>query len=171
MQECDYFTCEGPPNCHKCVACKHDFLSADFFRSKNTTKRKSEISRVARGGAGVPRGLNRSWLPVVTWDADGSNVRPGPAAKKYEKDRKQCRAHLLFNAFWSIPHFCVHQMLMRDPMHQIDLRVILHLLRAILRKYKEVVEDILKKPGLAASKLSARVRLMLKRTDGQDGQR
>jgi hypothetical protein len=28
------------------------FLSADFFRSKNTTKRKSEISRVARGGAG-----------------------------------------------------------------------------------------------------------------------
>ena len=62
-------------------------------------------------------------------------------------------------------------MLMRDPMHQIDLGVILHLLRAILRKYKEVVEDILKKPGLAASKLSARVRLMLKRTDGQDGQR
>jgi hypothetical protein len=62
-------------------------------------------------------------------------------------------------------------MLMRDPMHQIDLGVILHLLRAILRKFKEVVEDVLKKPGLAAIKLSARVRLMLKRTDGPDGQR
>jgi hypothetical protein len=62
-------------------------------------------------------------------------------------------------------------MLMRDPMHQIDLGVILHLIRAILRKFKEVVEDVLRKPGLAASKLSASVRLMLKKTDGQNGQR
>jgi hypothetical protein len=62
-------------------------------------------------------------------------------------------------------------MLMRDPMHQIDLGVILHLIRAILRKFKEVVEDVLRKPGLAASKMSARVRLMLKKTDGQNGQR
>ena len=62
-------------------------------------------------------------------------------------------------------------MLMRDPMHQIDLGVILHLLRAILRKFKEVVEDFLKKPGSAAAKLSARIRLMLKETDGQNGQK
>jgi hypothetical protein len=107
----------------------------------------------------------------VTWDAGGSNVRPGPAAKKYEEARKHCRAHILYNAFWKIPHFCVHQMLMRDPMHQIDLGVILHLLKAILRKFNEVVEDVLKKPGLAAAKLSARIRLMLKKTDGQNGQK
>ena len=62
-------------------------------------------------------------------------------------------------------------MLTREPMHQIDLGVILHLLKAILRNYKEVVEDVLNKPGLAATKLSARVRLMLKKTDGQHGQK
>jgi hypothetical protein len=128
-------------------------------------------SKVARGGANQSRGLTHGWVPVVTWDAGGSNVRPGPAAKKYEEDRKHCRAHILYNAFWKIPHFCVHQMLMRDPMHQIDLGVILHLLKAILRKFKEVVEDVLKKPGLAAAKLSARIRLMLKKTNGQNGQK
>ena len=171
VQECDYLTCEGSQICHRCTASKHEFLSTDFFRAKTTSKRKSEITRVAQGGAGEPRGLMRGWRPVVTWKADGTDVRPGPAAKTYEKCRKHCQAHILFNAFWSIPHFCVHQMLMRDPMHQIDLGVILHLLRAILRKFKEVVEDVLKKPGLAAAKLSARIRLMLKTSDGHDGQR
>ena len=171
VQECDYLTCECPPACHRCTASRHDFLSTGFFRAKTTSKRKSEISRVARGGAAEPRGLMHGWKPVVTWNADGSDVRPGPAAKRYEKDRKHCGAHILFNAFWSIPHFCVHQMLMRDPMHQIDLGVILHLLRAILRKFEEVVEDVIRKPGLAAAKLSTRIRLMLKKTDGQDGQR
>jgi len=58
-----------------------------------------------------------------------------------------------------------------DPMHQIDVGVILHLLKAILMKINEVVEDILKKPGLAAAKLSARIRLMLKKTDGPNGQK
>jgi hypothetical protein len=62
-------------------------------------------------------------------------------------------------------------MLMRNPMHQIDLGVIMHLIRAIIRKFKEVVKDVLRKPGLAASKLSARVRLMLKKTDGPNGQK
>jgi len=56
-------------------------------------------------------------------------------------------------------------------MHQIDVGVILHLLKAILMKINEVVEDILKKPGLAAAKLSARIRLMLKKTVGQNGQK
>ena len=170
MQECDLLTCEFSPACHRCYACKRDLLSTEYFPAKSTRRRKSEISKVARGGANQSRGLTQGWVPVVTWDAGGSNVRPGPAAKKYDQDRKHCRAHILFNSFWKIPHFCVHQMLMRDPMHQIDLGVILHLIQAILRKFKEVVEDVLRKPGLAASKLSARVRLMLKKTDGQNGQ-
>ncbi len=41
-------------------------------------------------------------------------------------------------------------MLMRDPMHQIDLGVIVHLIRAVLRKFKECVEIALDKVGLAA---------------------
>ena len=44
-------------------------------------------------------------------------------------------------------------MLMRDPMHQIDLGAIVHLIRAILRKFQEFVETALAKPGLAARKL------------------
>ena len=65
---------------------------------------------------------------------------PGPNASHYEQFRSQAGAHLIFNAFWTIPHFCVHQMLMRDPMHQVDLGAIVHLIRAILRKFKECVE-------------------------------
>ena len=107
----------------------------------------------------------------MTWDADGSNVRPGPAAATYEHARKTCKAHLLFNAFWLIPFFCVHQMLMRDPMHQIDLGVILHHIKAVLRKYKECVEDILGITGKAAEKLGLRIQNMLKRREGPDGQR
>jgi hypothetical protein len=58
---------------------------------------------------------------------DGSNVRPGPEAVHYEVARINCDAHLLFNAFWTrkVSHFCVHRMLMRDHMHQIDLGVCL----------------------------------------------
>ena len=41
---------------------------------------------------------------VVDWDEDGSNVRPGPEASHYEAARKECGAHLLFNAFWKVLH-------------------------------------------------------------------
>jgi hypothetical protein len=49
-------------------------------------------------------------------------------------------------------HFCVHQMLMRDPMHRIDLGAIVHLIKVILRKFKGCVEIALDKVGLAAKK-------------------
>jgi hypothetical protein len=45
-----------------------------------------------RGAAGVVDGR------VVEWDEDGSNVRPGPNASKYESVRKECGAHILPNA-------------------------------------------------------------------------
>jgi hypothetical protein len=62
-------------------------------------------------------------------------------------------------------------MIMRDPMHQVDLGAIVHLLKAILRKFQECVETILQAPGLAASKLQKRFNLMLAVRNGHDGQR
>ena len=43
----------------------------------------------------------------------------------YEKKRKEACCHLLFNAFWKVPRFCIQLMYMRDTMHQIDLGVII----------------------------------------------
>ena len=51
-------------------------------------------------------------------------------------------------------------------MHQIDLGVILHHIKAILRKYKECVADILGITGRAAEKLGLRIRDMLKAHEG-----
>jgi hypothetical protein len=73
---------------------------------------------------------------------------PGPNVSHYDQFRAKAGAHLIFNAFWTIQHFCVHQMLMSDPMHQVDLGAIVHLIRAILRKFQECVETALAKPGL-----------------------
>ena len=61
-----------------------------------------------------------------------------PGAIHYESQRKKAGAHLPFNAFWPIPHFCVNLMYMRDPMHQIDNGIIIAFLKAILRKYRAV---------------------------------
>ena len=77
---------------------------------------------------------------IVQWDPDGRNVRAGPGigiisilfyyfyyyyyfdyfnvsahcagAKYYESQKKKAGCHLLFNAFWLIPHFCIHLMYM-----------------------------------------------------------
>ena len=80
---------------------------------------------------------------------------------------------------WSSMHsgkfstFAWHQMLMRDPMHQIDLGAIMivHLIRAILRKFHECVEIALDQSGLAAKRLGQRFRLMLAQRNGSDCQR
>ena len=110
--------------------------------------------------------------PVVDWGEAPDHVHsPGPNAANYERFRESAGAHLVFNAFWQIQHFCVHQMLMRDPMHQIDLGAIVHLIRAILRKFAECVEAALDKVGLAAKRLGERFRLMLAKRSGRDGQR
>ena len=80
-------------------------------------------------------------------------------------------AHLFFNAFWLIPHFCVNLMYMRDPMHQIDNGIIIAFLKAILRKYRECVESALGKIGLAAKKLTLRLRLLLRKYTNVTGHR
>jgi hypothetical protein len=66
---------------------------------------------------------------------DGSCTHPGPKAILYAAGRAECGAHLLFNAFWSVSHCCIHALLTRDTMHQIDLGVIIRLIMAILRNY------------------------------------
>ena len=94
-----------------------------------------------------------------------------PGAIHYESQRKKAGAHLFFNAFWLIPHFCVHLMYMRDPMHQIDNGIIITFLKAILRKYRECVESILDQIGLAATKLTSRLRLLLRNYTNATGHR
>ena len=110
---------------------------------------------------------------VVEWDEDGSNVRPGPNAHKYEKVRKECGAHLLYNAFWKIKNFCVQQMLPRDWMHAFDLGALIRLIIAILLKYffcaTEECEEM-DMEGLAASRMEARMRMYLAHQEGPDGQ-
>ncbi len=60
---------------------------------------------------------------------------------------------------------------MRDPMHQIDMGAIIHLIKATLRKFNECVETALDQYGLAAKRLGQRFRLMLAKRSGRDGQR
>ena len=82
-------------------------------------------------------------------------------AKFYESQRVKAGAHLFFNAFWLIPHFCINLMYMRDTMHQIDSGVIISFLKAILRKFLECVEIPLGIAGEAAKKLTNRLRRLL----------
>ena len=78
---------------------------------------------------------------------------------------------LLYNAFWTVNHFCVHQMLMKDRMHAIYLGVIVTLIKAMMRKFYECVEIFLDKEGLAASKLEKRFKNILATRTGPDNQR
>jgi hypothetical protein len=90
-------------------------------------------------------------------------------ARFYESQRKKAGAHLFFNAFWLIPHFCINLVYMRDTMHQIDSGVIISFLKAILRKFRERVEIPLKIAGAAAGKLTSRLRMLLGRENTASG--
>ena len=87
----------------------------------------------------------------------------------YESQRKKAGAHLFFNAFWLIPHFCINLMYMRDTMHQIDSGVIISFLKAILRKFRECVELPLGIVGAAAKKLTSRLRNLLGKKTSASG--
>jgi hypothetical protein len=114
---------------------------------------RKKITRVA-SGIDLPDILRgTSAEKIVDWGEDGSSHRPGPMSTHYEDGHTRCGAHLLFNAFWLIPHVCSHQMLMRDLMHAIDLGVIITLIRAILRALYELVELLLDIVGRATAKL------------------
>jgi hypothetical protein len=107
----------------------------------------------------------------VEWDADGRRLA-GTGFRGYDRVRKLAGAHLVQNAFWLTQGFCACQMLMRDPMHQIDHGVIIYLLRAILWHYIESVETKLQVPFMtAAKKLSARLNMVLGKRNGENGQK
>ncbi len=156
--------CEPHPSCHRCPAGILEFLRTDLpVAAKTMHARREEIEHAASGDVLREHGMGRlEDGPVVEWDEDGSNVRPGPNVIHYEAARKSRGAHLLNNAFWKIKNFCVQQMLLRDFMHAIDLGAIIRLIMAILRKYFECIEKILDKEGLAASRLEARLRMYLR---------
>jgi len=111
-------------------------------------------------------GNNTGGRPVVTWNPQTKEMIPGPASLYYNSSRLRAGCHLVYNAFWAIQGFCIYQMCMRDPMHQVDKGVIVQLLKSILRLYSEQVESVLGKAGLAAKKLTARLTAALgSRTD------
>ena len=170
FQEGHVFTCEPAPAYHRCTASKCDLLSTALFPSKSTPLRKAAIIRAASGQDLVVRGVP-SRDKVVQWEEDGSDTAPGPNSSHYESVRKSVGAHLLYNAFWIVPHFCVYQMLMKDRMHAIDLGVILTLIKAMMRKYYECVEIFMDNEGLAANKLEKRFKNILATRTGPDNQR
>ncbi len=67
-------------------------------------------------------GAHTKGKPVVEWDADGQRMA-GTAVRSYDRVRKLAGAHLA----WMVQRFCACQMLMLDPIHQIDHGVIVYL--------------------------------------------
>jgi hypothetical protein len=149
-----------------------EFLRTDLpFAAKSMRARQEAITYEAsgdglreRGTRGVVEGS------VVEWDEDGSNVRSGPNSSMYESVRKECGAHPIYNAFWKIKNFDLQQMLPRDGMHAFDLGALIRLIIAILLKYFYCAEEEMDMEGLAASRMEARLRMYLARSEGPDGQ-
>ncbi len=134
-RECDNFTCESAQTRHCCTATRNEIMSTTVFASRSGCGRRRDITRAAAGKDLQLRGM-QTGEPVINWGgAPVHACSPGPNRVKYEQFRARAGAHLVFNAFWKIQHFSVHQMLMSDPMHQIDLGAIVHLIRVILRRF------------------------------------
>ncbi len=126
---------------------------------KTTSDKRAAVTAAATGEGFKALGLRVTGMgPIVEWNEDGSCVRPGPEYSYYKAGRAECGSHLLFNAFWGVSNCCVHQLLMKDLMHQIDLGVIIRLTMAILQKYWESVLQFLREgmEALTANRLSAR---------------
>ena len=94
----------------------------------------ADIPEVFRGGSDDP---------VVEFGEDCSFHRPGPNSTYYEDAWPICGAHLVFNALWLISNFCVHQILMRDGLHAIDVGIIITHIRAILQEFLEILGSVL----------------------------
>jgi hypothetical protein len=157
QQEGDKYTGE-PCVCHRCFAPRKRYLETADFEAKTMRKDRQRVELAAPGGYLKLEGRHNS-TRVVKWDPDGRNVRLGPGlitiisiqyimyimsifvdktgVLYYESQRIKAGAHLFFNVFWLIPNFCINQMYMRDPMHQIDSGVIISFLKAVLRKFRE----------------------------------
>jgi hypothetical protein len=93
---------------------------------------------------------------------------PGPNAVNKELFRARAGAHLVFNAFWNIQHFCVNQMLMRDHIHQFDLSAIVNLIRGILLQVTLVCRDSIGQGQPRCKTMRQRFELMLAKRNGPD---
>ena len=137
-------------SCFRCRVKKVDFLSTAHAPARTTAAHRQAVEDEVAG-------KNTGGRPVVTWHPQTKEMVPGPASKFYESGRKRAGCHQVYNAFWAIQGFCIYQMCMRDPMHQMDKGVIVQLLKAILHLYYEQVEVVIGQAGLAAKKLTARL--------------
>jgi hypothetical protein len=105
-------------------------MSIAVFASKSGRDRRRDITRAADGKGLVIQRMTPGKL-VVNWGEAPNHVHsPCPNAANNERFRAHAGVHLVFNAFWKIQHFCVHQMLMRDPMHQVDLGALVTMISA-----------------------------------------
>ena len=160
QQETDRVTCHAGV-CQRCHVKRADFLETTVRAPRKTTwDMKRSLLEAAAGSHSRGRA-------VVEWDDDGRR-QAGPSVRSYDRIRKMF-GHIVRNAFWAVPGFCVYHLCMRDPMHQIDHGVIVFLLRAILWRYMETVEKQLGlAAGTAVTKLTARINMVLgKRSDGE----
>ena len=169
QQEGDKYTGE-PCLCHRCYAPRSKYLDSADFEVKTMRKVRRRVEIAAAGGFMKGNGGRRivRWdpdgrnvragpgiiliiaiiciIPLIAIIDSMYIIRLIlfvcciAGVRFYESQRKKAGAHLFFNAFWLIPHFCINLMYMRDTMHQIDSGVIISFLKAILRKFKECVE-------------------------------
>jgi len=161
QQETDRVTCHAGV-CQRCHVKRADFLETTVRAPRKTTwDMKRSLLEAAAGSHSRGRA-------VVEWDDDGRR-QAGPSVRSYDRIRKMF-GHIVRNAFWAVPSFCVYHLCMRDPMHQIDHGVIVFLLRAILWRYMETVEKELGAPvGTAVEKLTARINMVLGKRSGDEG--
>ncbi len=135
-----------------------------FFSVFFTKTTSNVITDAATGENQYLRGMQPG--PVVDRGEEPERTHSaGPNSSHYEAFRNIASAHLVYTAFWSVKHFCVHQMIMSEPMHQIDMGAIVHLIRAILRKYLGCTETT----GRAAARLKERFDLLFSKRAGPDG--
>ena len=103
--------------CHRCHSSCADFLETKRFACQKTTSETKKAVLKAAAGA------HSRGIPVVEWGADG-RCKAGASSKSYTSVRKIAGSLLVQNVFWLATGFCACQMLMRDPMHQINHGVI-----------------------------------------------
>ena len=74
QQEADKYTA-GSCVCHRCTVPRHSYLESVDFDCKTMLMTRTHVQKSAEGRH-LP--VNISQKQIVTWDADGRNVRPGP---------------------------------------------------------------------------------------------
>ena len=134
---------------------------SDVDAELTTVEKKRRVIEKVASDVDIPEIFrNGSPEPVVEFCKDCSNHHPGQNSSQYEDARERYGPHLVFNAFWMISNFWLHQMHIHygNPimgcmeLDAIDLGIIITLIRAILRAFLEIVESDPYIQGSAAAK-------------------